>query len=794
MDIDPKPRRLNAPADGIRTSARERDLSSRQVLEYLEAVRRRWWLIAGAALLGLVGAWWNVQNQVPMYTAEVLLEQRHEAPVVGLGLAGGRSPDFVSQLETIRTRAVMSEVVQRVGLQLNLRGHQAARSQIVAGFEIDDDRRSGPYTIVLRNGELRLLAGEDPEEGELLGTASPDEWIEGPGFRLRLADAEALREEPLRFSVQDHQAAVERLRRQVTVEPGRAPSLVRIGFRSQDPEMAAQVANAVAESYQAYRSRAGKELAGRRMEAIADQLVALADSLDGAQAAVVDYQRNAQLMEPGYEGSRVMETVLGTENELRTLRFHEGLLSSVVAGLQGEGDIPDESLDRILTLGNDLVPGGEALHRRLQDLKMDRARLTASRFGRTQGDPEVEVVDSLIGSTRRQIRSAAEQGLEHLRVRINAAEGRLAEARANMSTVPAQTAELAQLRQRADAVQQVVDALVDRYYEAQITEAVEAGDIAVIDPAVVPLSPDSSPTRVMLLAGLIAGVMLGTFGAFGLEYMDLRVRGSEEAQDITGLPLFGMIPKLKAPARDPVSAAIAREAFRSVRTNLNFAQPTGDRLLAVTSATPREGKTTVAVNIAVSLAEQDGAGSVLLVDADLRRPQVHHSLGLPRTPGLSECLTNGGRLEGTVRESPLHRNLHVMSAGGAVPNPSELIASPRFSQLLEHLRTEFSYIVVDTPPLLAVTDGLVIAKEVDGTLVVVRANGVDRDAVANAVAQMRQVGAPLLGVILNGVETKSRDGRYGYNYYEDYLSQDPVGAARSGEAGSRLLQGVGRDA
>jgi polysaccharide biosynthesis transport protein len=771
----------------------KRDFSADQLQRYLDLLRRRWWLIAAAALVGLAGAWWNVQNRVPMYSAEVLLEQQRETPVMGMGLRGMGSADFAQQLETIRTRAVMSEVVERLGLQLNLRDREGDRSRIFGGVEVDADVAPGPYTLLRRaDGRLLLLEGAHPNGGDTISSVHAGEWLVGPGFRLRVGDPTALEAEPIHFSFQNRQAAVERLRRQVTLEPGRAPSLVRIGYRSQDPQLAAQVANSVAETYREYRAQTGKEAASRRREAIAEQLVALADSLQDAQAAVVQYQREARLLDPAQEGTRTMETVVATENDLRTLRFQEGLLSSVVAGLQGDGQIPDESLDRILSLGGDLVPGGAALHQRLQDLKMERARLTASRFGRTQGDPEVEVVDSLIHATKTQIRSSAEQGLEHLRVQLSAAEQRLGEARANMSTIPAQTAQLAQLRQRADAVQEIVDALVDRYYEAQISESVEAGDIAIIDPAAVPLTPDSSPTRVLLLVGLLTGGILGSVGALGIEYMDLRVRGSDEAEEITGLPLFGMIPKLGSPSRDPVSAAIAREAFRSVRTNLSFAQPQGDRLIAVTSATPREGKTTVAVNIAVSLTEQGGAGSVLLVDADLRRPQVHSSLHMSRGPGLTELLARDVAIEEAVRVSPTHSGLHVLSAGGPVSNPSDLLAGPRFSELLKNLRTHYGFIVIDTPPLLAVSDGLVVSKLVDGTLVVVRANQTDRDAVENAMDHLRRVDASLLGVILNGVEAKSRDGRYAYAYYDDYLVENPGDSTETDGGKDRLLQEVGR--
>jgi capsular exopolysaccharide synthesis family protein len=740
-----------------------------EVQQYIDALRRRWWVIVAATLLAVGVAWWGERDRVPTYTAEVLLEQWREEPLVG-SARGGSGPDVASQIEVIRSRAVVGTVVDSLGLRMVLGERAPERSRLLAGVEFGPDAEAGAYTLELDGNQLALRATGTVDA---ISTAPMDDWIEGPGFRLRIRDPSRLEGEPMFLRVQGRQDAVERLQGRLRVEMGRGPGLVRIAYTDPDPVVAAAVVNGMAAAYQVQRAAGARQAATRRREAIATQLVDLADSLATAQAEVVEYQRSSRLLDPQQEGGQMMSSVFQLENELRTLRFQEGLLSSLVAGLRSE-DGGDESLSQILSLGSDLVPAGPALHRRLEELQMERSRLTASTFGRTARDPEVQVLDSLIATTKAQMRTAAEQGLDHIRTRTRGAEEQLAQMRREMDVIPGQSAELARLRQRAGAVQDIVDALVDRYYEAQVAEAVEAGDVAVIDPAPVPLWPDASRTTLVLMAGLIGGLMVGMLGALVLEYFDLRVRRAADAEEVTGLPLVGMVPRMgRLPSHDPVAAAIGKEAFRSLRTNLRFAHQTVPRVMSVTSATPKEGKTTISLNLAASLAEQEGREPVLIVDADLRRPQVHRSFGMSRSPGLTELLQGKAELEDVIRPSPHHSNLQVLTSGGAVTNPSEIISGRGFTELMDTLGQHFGFVVVDTPPLLAVSDGAAIAKATDGTLIVVRADQADRGAVAHAMEQLRHIDADLLGVILNAVDTRQGDGRYSYAYYDEYLAEVP---------------------
>jgi polysaccharide biosynthesis transport protein len=782
-------KRLDRPAAA--RSGQDVSVPGLEIRDYLDVVRRKWWLVLAAGLVAMGASWWQERGAVPLYTAEVLLEQRGEAPLVGPAGGGpsGSPLDFGTQAELIRSRSVAATVIDSLGLQLRALPPRTEPTGVIGQVEVDTDVSSQSYRLETNGTRLLLFtaAGTEP-----IATANLEEWVAGPGFRLRLANPGILAREPLHFAFQNRQAAIERLQRSIRVEPGRGQTLIRIHHTNPDPEIAAAVVNAVAAAYQRQRAASAREAASRRREVIAGQLVQLADSLDVVQEAVVEYQRRTGL-DPSQEGGRLTTLVLESENELRTLRFQESLLESLVAGLRGSAERQDESVHQILSLGAELVPAGPALHQRLQELEIERSRLTASRFGRTEGDPQVEVLDSLIASTRSQIRSSAVQGLEHLRVRLRGAEGRVASMRSELGTTPGRTAELARLRQRADAVQQVVDVLVDRYFEAQIAEAVEGGGIAVVDPALVPLWPDASQPRIKYILSLLAGMIMGVIGAFAIAYLDTSVHRAADARATTGLPLLGMIPRMPPSKRNAVAAAIGKESFSALRTNLRFGAAEEPRVLSVTSATPSEGKTTVAVNLATTLSEQ-GPEPVLLIDADLRRPMIHHVFGFDRKPGLTDVLRGNTTALEAIRDSAPDSNLHILPCGSPVADPAVLLGSPRFGLLLEELRAVgYSHIVIDTPPVLAVTDGVVMTRVVDGTIVVVRANQSDRAAIHNAMDQLRGVNARLMGVILNAVDMRSGDGRTHYRYYKEYLTENQNRAAQRSGPG-RLVAGGGKKA
>ena len=291
--------------------------------------------------------------------------------------------------------------------------------------------------------------------------------------------------------------------------------------------------------------------------------------------------------------------------------------------------------------------------------------------------------------------------------------------------------------------------------------------VVVEQRASVPKKPVVPNTRLNLLAGLALGLMLGVGGAVLRDRLDNTVKSQETLEATTGTSAVGYIPLDKALISAPAISfdsdnSASAEAFRKLRTNLQFLNVDNPpSVLVVTSASPGEGKTTTSINIALALAEAER--TVVLVDGDLRRPRLAKYLDVLGSVGVSTVLSGGAALEEVLQQTKFPR-LSVLAAGPTPPNPSELLGSLAAEKMLSELRSKFDYVIIDTAPLLAVTDGAILAAKSDGALVVVKAGQTRRDQLAHAIGMLNDVGATLLGAVLTMMPTRG-SGAYTYNYY-----------------------------
>ncbi|MEA2581736.1 MAG: polysaccharide biosynthesis transport protein [Actinomycetota bacterium] len=308
----------------------------------------------------------------------------------------------------------------------------------------------------------------------------------------------------------------------------------------------------------------------------------------------------------------------------------------------------------------------------------------------------------------------------------------------------------------------------------------------IIVPASVPTSP-TSPNLIMNIAlALFLGLFVGVIGAYIRERMDDRLRGRHDLEEVMGTPVMTMIPTVTS-WRDKAAAYLitleaprspTAEAYRTLRTSiLVSAAERGMKTLMVVSAVAGEGKSTTAANLAVVLAQADKR--VVLISADLRRPRLHQFFGMQSERGLSEVLEGDRRPWESLR-SGLVDNLWVMSSGKVSDHPTELLQSPAMQELIAEQREVVDFIIIDCPPVLAVADALVVAPLVDGVLYVADANATPRGAVIQARAQLDQVGAVMLGAVLNNVDT----GSSGYAFYGQHpdLKSSPNGNGRHAAA------------
>ncbi len=736
---------------------------SDDIWHYIGVLRRRWWLVAATAVVAIAAAWWMQRGDYPDYTAEVLLQQRSAGSTMGVGMPGiGAMVDFGSHLDILRSQEVLGPVVQEMGLQLLLRNHEDERSRVLGMVVAERAPPPASYEFYEQEDGRRalVLKGQD----EPISVVAPGEVLKGPGFWFHVSDLSGI-DDRVEFVILDIDRAYDLLKRQLQIQEGAGMDLIRVRYRSPDAELAADLVNSVANSYQQNRARRAQEEAARTRRVITDQLVLLADSLRAVEDAVMRYQSQERLLNPDVEGNALLNELFATRNELSELRFGERLLEGAVAAL--ENATPDTDLQQITGMIQDLVPGAGALISELRGLELQRGQLTASRFGLTSSDPQVEQIDSQIRTIRAAIAGSARQALDLQRRRIGEAAGREGRVLARVGDLPSRTSEYERLQQRAQAVQDAYDRLVNKYFDAQIAEGIEAGDIEIVGPAPIPVRPDPSRRGLRLTIAMLAGFLVGCVGVLLLDQLDASIRRPFDAERIAQLQVIGMIPSVRAHGTDLPTAQLGKEAFRALRTHLRFSATKKPQVVSVTSPTPREGKSTVAGNLAITMMEQ--GASTILVDADMRRPQVHTTFGVPQSPGLADVLAGDATLDQAIRTQGAGRSaLRILPAGSGGPNPTELVGSEAFTDLLTELRRRFESIVIDTPPLLAVTDAALIGAVVDGTVIVVRANRTDEASLKSAVSQLRRLGVPLLGIVLNGVSV----GRSGYAYYPSYHSYD----------------------
>lgn len=362
----------------------------------------------------------------------------------------------------------------------------------------------------------------------------------------------------------------------------------------------------------------------------------------------------------------------------------------------------------------------------------------------------------------------------------------------DLELLPQKTLMLARLTRDRELNEQQYRLLNEKYEEARITEAGKSADVQVVDTAKPPELPVRPKKKLNILLGILFGLSIGVAVAFFIDFLDDTIKTGEDIERL-GLTLLGTIPlvhtdqiirRLKKQGkqfsdtdlhrvetkmitrfspRSPVS-----EAYRSLRTNIQFADiDKPKRVLLMTSTTSKEGKSTTAVNLAVTLAQM--GSRVLIVDSDLRRPAVHNFFAMDKTYGLTNVLIGSLGFNDVVKHTEIDK-LDVITAGDIPPNPAELVSSESMRKFISEARSHYDYVILDSPPIIAVTDAAVLATRVDGVLLVVSSGTVSRKEVTRAVNLIKNVRSAVMGVVVNALDIKKIYGSYYYyfHYYQYY--------------------------
>ena len=344
------------------------------------------------------------------------------------------------------------------------------------------------------------------------------------------------------------------------------------------------------------------------------------------------------------------------------------------------------------------------------------------------------------------------------------------------------------LQHDAESNKQLYDGLLQKLKEAGITAGLRSSNIRVVDPALAPTTPSRPQKTHNILLAILVGLVGGVGLAFFREYLDNTVKSPDDIERLTGLPSLAVVPALPAlnashgrlsrRARDAAPGPRVEmlsylqpksqisEAFRALRTSLLLSQADHPpQVILMTSALPREGKTTAAVNLAVTLAQL--GDRTLLMDSDLRKPGVRRALNLTisKDVGLSSYLAGVSTLDEVTIPHPTINNLAALTTGPVPPSPADLLSSHRMREAIVELRHRFKFIVIDSPPVMAATDAVILSALTDGVLLVVRSGETPKEAFSRTQDLLAAVKCRLLGVILNAVDSNAPDYYYSYRYY-----------------------------
>lgn len=455
-----------------------------------------------------------------------------------------------------------------------------------------------------------------------------------------------------------------------------------------------------------------------------------------------------------------------------------------IAILEAEYENAQDRAQSKMVLEND--PIVSELLRRRSTLLIEKASLEAE----NQEDfAPLTKVNNEIAAIDRQVELATEDfseayigtkksELDAAKTKLANLEGRLVEQNKNLDGLEERMISLRVLQREVDATREIFNTLLDQYNRLEVAEDATATNVRVVRPASIPTVPSAPNVTRILGLSLIGGFMLGCALALGMSLLDRSVRDPQMVEEQLKLPSLGMVPNLQRTTANPLARSrlqpaeliapfaeskqhLGAEAFRFLRTSIEYSSSERSRVLLITSSRAEEGKSTVSANLGIFYAEQNRP--TLIIDADFRRPRLQRFFSLARVPGLSDVLTGKADLQEAVQHTGVE-NLDLLPAGFSTPSPITLLESQAMTDLLAVLRERYSQVIIDTCPADGMADPFVLSTRVDGVIVVVRRGVTPFDALARVADKLRSFGANIIGVIYNNTDTDADTPAYNYVY------------------------------
>ena len=735
------------------------------IRHYLRVVRKRKWTIIASFVILVLTVAVNDFTKVPIYEASArMIIEKSNPNVVSIQevmAIDSWDPDYKeTQYKIIQSRSVARLVVRK----LNLAESEEFKPQPTQGF-----------IATLRGAIRNTMSGW---KATIVGLLNKEKKKPRPGTAPQ-DKGENLQDSGLVSSFVGR----------ISVRPVMDSRLVDIGFRARDPQAAVKIVNGLAQAYIDHNM-------DLRLGAIKDAMAWMNERIAEERSKVEVAERNLQQ----YREREGIITEFSGEVETVTAQKLAQLNTQVVAAESARVEAETRYRQAMQLKNNPLVLDSipEVLNNSLiQTIKESEVDLykriseLSKKYGKQH--PKMQAAYSELGIVQERKAAEIERVIDSLRNEYEVSQAREKSLVAALERQKQESLELNKkaieysvLNREAESARELYDMLIRRFKETSVAKEIDTSNIKIIDRAeyAYKVSPDSWRNIKM---AIVIGLMLGLGLAFLFEYLDNTIKTPEELEQVLNLPYLGLIPLLDVSnvSKNDISEELvtlkqprssASESYRSIRTRIIYsAAEKPPKSILMTSATTEEGKTITSANMAVTMAH---AGSkVIMVDCDMRKPRLHHLLGLDREKGLSNVLVGEKRLDEVIVETQ-EENLHAIACGPIPPNPSELLGSKAMARVIQELGQTYDRIVLDSPPLIAVTDAIVLSKMVDGVVLILQANSTPKDLARNSANNLHAVNAHVLGVVLNKVDLQ-KNAYYYQNSYYNYL----YGEGTEGEKG-----------
>ncbi|MBN2363243.1 polysaccharide biosynthesis tyrosine autokinase [candidate division WOR-3 bacterium] len=805
--------------DGITENATEQiNLFDNALVK--SAVRFRW-LIFVVFLLSLLISVYSTTKSVNVYSATAALRIDYEMSVAtqNLGLWGNVFQGYSYHINPINDRiALLSSRSVAEGVVRKLNKNFMYNT---TGFERPND--VGIHVLwmaeIIETDSFSLKVKEN-DSAEIImfdssGSHTTETFHLGDTIRLDLVSFTLRTDEgdtgTIHVRLLPVNVMADVLRRLVYITNVEETNILLVTVNHSDPVEARKMANAFAGVMVEFDIQSGRQTAKNVREFIEGQLLITNSSLENAEKNLKKLQEEYGWLTAQTEKVRVeqqlSELIKARVNTMIEVRVLEQKISALRSQLEGNGafSLYGES-QAIPELSSN--PTLRSIQDQINNYEIQKSELLGKY---TENHPSVRHLDSVIEYLKRQIAAETqimmetygsgpvdpvwsaivkdyvltEVELASSRARYSALEKTVYSIQSELESLPGEIAEFERVYRMVEVEKQTYTMLLQKLQEAKISEATQVGNLSLIDSAMTPVRPiGTKKKKNVIIAGFI-GAVLGFAIAFALDKLDTTIRDPEEIENVLKIKLLGIIPFIadvektgpkiqfapeKAIERSLITHVSPKspvsEAYRTVRTNITFSSVDKKvKSITVVSALPKEGKSTTAANIAVAFAQQNI--KTVLIDTDMRKPVLHNVFSADRTPGLVDYLF-GMREIGEIIKPAGVDNLFLIPCGTIPPNPSEVISSEKMDFLINNELSDFGFIVFDSPPILAVTDAVILSKKTNGAILVIRSEKTDKDAAKAALKALRNIGADVKGAVFNNVDIT---GKYGYGYYYKYYYQ-----------------------